>query len=964
MKQLNLTSLRAQYIRYTIMALFIVTLMLSLFIYLFFEDRINTIISQENEKLHTSMLNIQNVFLKRHDYLSRRILTMHHTQNYIVTKQRDKLYDSLKERWELFQEENYYFSVLHFHLADGSSFLRLNKPDKYGDKMPMSREMIEEVHKNHKKIIGYESACNSIAQRIITPIFDQNSTYLGALELGLNPNYLVERFKKFLGYDALLFVSNESLESYRGPRSEYIFDEYTLMSDIDSKMQKYLERLVEKRYDFSNNYVLDIDGKMFYLHKLPLKDYKGEVKAEIVAFQDLSAFYTQRNNMLMIVVSTIILILGFILIYTYFSTKKVQKYLEKLYESYLNKLKESKEKFEHLFMSAPQAYQSLDKDGHILMVNRRWMREFAYEEKEVIGRDFKDFLTPKSQEVFGKCFRELQSKGLIEDIELEVLRENAKIVIINLDIEATYSKDNKLLQAQCLFENITEKKRQHELLRFNEEYLKLVFDSMPDPVFTTNGAVIDRVNLELLKITKYESIEAFKKEHDCFCDYFVNEEGYVHTQMDGINWLEYIYANPSIQHRVKINIDEEKIYTLKAQKLKLDENERSLVVFDDITQIEEAGVELQRSHEFTKKIINSIDNLIFVKDKEFNYLACNLAFEKLLGRTQEQIIGHKDNDFFDKEIAQRFHDNDKDIFSKKEATSHFEWVKYPNEEKAYMLVVKSPLRAENGEIMGVVGSLTDFTKEKKLEDELHKQEEIMLSQSRHAAMGEMIGMIAHQWRQPISTIAMGANNIIVDTALGTINDASLEKFATEILEQTQHLSKTIDDFRDFFKPNKKREDTQFSLVLEEALSIIGSSLVNHNVEVIKEIKSQLIISTYSRELLQVYINLIKNAKEALLENEIKDAKIFITIREDEQDIITEICDNAGGVEPELLEKIFEPYFTTKDERNGTGLGLYMSQTIVEKHLGGTLSVKNTKEGACFSVRVPKIAKEELKEESR
>ncbi|MDO8452941.1 MAG: transporter substrate-binding domain-containing protein [Sulfurimonas sp.] len=242
--------------------------------------------------------------------------------------------------------------------------------------------------------------------------------------------------------------------------------------------------------------------------------------------------------------------------------------------------------------------------------------------------------------------------------------------------------------------------------------------------------------------------------------------------------------------------------------------------------------------------------------------------------------------------------------------------------------------------------------EKALTD-LKQKEEVMIIQSRHAAMGEMISMIAHQWRQPISSIAMGANNMIVDLALGKIDKDSLSELALDIINQTQHLSKTIDDFRNFFKPNKIRENINVCSVLEDALLIIGDSFVNNNIVIEKEFDCRTLIATYSRELLQVYLNILKNAKEALLENKIKDATVVIRITEDNNSVITTICDNAGGIKPELLTKIFEPYFTTKDEENGTGLGLYISKIIVYKHLNGRLSVKNSDNGACFSVVLPK-----------
>ncbi|MCD4667445.1 MAG: PAS domain-containing sensor histidine kinase [Sulfurimonas sp.] len=256
------------------------------------------------------------------------------------------------------------------------------------------------------------------------------------------------------------------------------------------------------------------------------------------------------------------------------------------------------------------------------------------------------------------------------------------------------------------------------------------------------------------------------------------------------------------------------------------------------------------------------------------------------------------------------------------------------------------------EIDAYIAIVIDITEKKKIENELLDKEEIMLAQSRHAAMGEMISMIAHQWRQPISVIAMDANNILADIELEMVEEESLQTGAEDIIKQTQELSKTIDDFRNFFRPEKIPEEVFLDDIISDALGVIGKSLQHNNVEVILDTDKEIKLKTYSRELMQVLINLIKNAKEVLLENSVNDGKISISTKDDGKSILVTICDNGGGVKDEIQDKIFEPYFTTKGEKNGTGLGLYMSKTIIEKHFLGRLSVYNEKEGACFEINLP------------
>ena len=260
---------------------------------------------------------------------------------------------------------------------------------------------------------------------------------------------------------------------------------------------------------------------------------------------------------------------------------------------------------------------------------------------------------------------------------------------------------------------------------------------------------------------------------------------------------------------------------------------------------------------------------------------------------------------------------------------------------------------EKGQAIRMLGVHADITKIEELKQELKDKEEIMIAQSRHAAMGEMISMIAHQWRQPISVIAMAANNTLADIELEMLDNDELRENTESMLEQTKYLSQTIEDFRDFFRPNKEKEKTTCLRVLEESLKIMEKALENNEIEIIIDETSSIEVMLYSRELLQVYLNIFKNAKEALVHNRKEKreitAKIFTL---NDKTLRTTICDNAGGIPENIIDKLFEPYFSTKDEKSGTGLGLYMCKTIVEKHFNGEIGVYNGKEGACFYVDLP------------
>ena len=221
----------------------------------------------------------------------------------------------------------------------------------------------------------------------------------------------------------------------------------------------------------------------------------------------------------------------------------------------------------------------------------------------------------------------------------------------------------------------------------------------------------------------------------------------------------------------------------------------------------------------------------------------------------------------------------------------------------------------------------------------------LLSQSRLAQMGEMISMIAHQWRQPLAAISATSNSLNIKVQLQTLDDKTILELTDRISQYSQHLSSTIDDFRLFFKPNKEKTNTNYNEILTSVLNIIETSIINKNITIKKELNSTTQFYSYPNEIKQVILNLLKNAEDVLIEREIENPEIIIKSYNN----ILEIIDNGGGVKDEIYEKIFDPYFTTKDEKNGTGLGLYMSKTIIEEHCKGTLTIRNSENRAIFRI---------------
>jgi len=240
----------------------------------------------------------------------------------------------------------------------------------------------------------------------------------------------------------------------------------------------------------------------------------------------------------------------------------------------------------------------------------------------------------------------------------------------------------------------------------------------------------------------------------------------------------------------------------------------------------------------------------------------------------------------------------------------------------------------------------------KAHKEVDKKNKLMFQQSRLAQMGEMISMIAHQWRQPLNMISVTTAAIEFDLMLGKFDKDKLIKSTNKIAAYSQHLSDTIDNFRNFFRPNKETQKTNFCDEVKVVLSIIGESIDAKKIKIIKDLKCRSEFDVYSNELKHVIINLIKNAEDALVENSVKNPQIKIKTYRENNKRILEISDNGGGISKENLENIFDPYFSTKMKRSGTGLGLYMSKIIIEEHCNGELKVSNDEEGAVFKIVLP------------
>lgn len=325
------------------------------------------------------------------------------------------------------------------------------------------------------------------------------------------------------------------------------------------------------------------------------------------------------------------------------------------------------------------------------------------------------------------------------------------------------------------------------------------------------------------------------------------------------------------------------------------------------------------------------------------------AFSNISGFSKEELTGKYNNILKHIDMPKKFFAEFYNLIKEKSSFSGEIKCLKKNGNFYWVDVLISPHYDNNNEFMYFDLLSHNITSRKKLQE----QKKILVEQSKLAVMGEMISMIAHQWRQPLQAVSIMSQKILINKALeGEVSEEFLEETINNINTQLDYMSKTIDDFRDFFLPNKVKEKTSIEFIINKALEFVSYLIKNDSIDISIEKSTDTQVELFVNEIVQVIINIIKNARDVLEERNIENKQIKIRYFQEENFLVIEIEDNAGGINDDVIEKIFNPYFSTKDNKNGTGLGLYMSKTIIEKHSSGILDVQNTKNGAMFIIKLP------------
>ncbi|MCK5109952.1 MAG: PAS domain S-box protein [Arcobacteraceae bacterium] len=1100
MEQLDTSSLRKSVTFSIVMTIFILIVII-----IAITDLVNRYSHEQHERKHTTQVNnsIKQVithYNKEYTYITKRFIKTTALTELLKKRDREGIYKLFKPKWDLMTEEEPYLAVMHFHLKDGSSFLRMHKPEIFGDNLIHIRPMIKEIHYSHKQISGYETGKYGSLYRIITPIFDANQTYIGAIELGLNLNFIIRELNEINDMNGLIFIKDDKLKFFSNP-IDLVIDGYRLQSKPVGKLKVISTMLTTLNYQ-EHDVTLLANDKQYQIHIFTLNGFQGQPKIKILIFHDILEIWTLEWLLLAVQLVLILISLALLAWFVYRRISIYENNIKHLYDEQMKQLNES----EHLLADS-QRITHVGSWKHDIVSNMIFWSNESYRifeidpEKFAVDYEiFLDLIHPDDRKMVKLGYSNSLKNKTLYNLVYRILMKDGRIKFVQERCGTTFDADGKALVSIGTVQDITEQRQLQNELELNRNYLQSIFDMSPNIMITTDGGEIIEANNAMLEFTGFKTLEAFKRKHQCICDFFEKEKKCLNPDMKGIRWLEYILSKPTKLHHVCMMRGGKKYrFIVRAKLLDMEDVRRSVVTFTDVTEIEEVKEQLEYAingakdglwdwnletdevyfaapwkrmlgyeddeitnelHEWSDRvhpddlkqayedihasnakpdipyqnihrlrhkggywiwvldrgqtifdqngkavrmigyktdiselknlgeqlsqinktlleneekllaITSSMQDAIIMLDSKGKLVFWNPKAKEMLGYDEEEFKG---KDFHEIVVPKVYYEAYKKAYSKFASSGKGDAIgKRMDVEAVRKGGIEFPVSLSLNSVQiknqwHGIGIMRDITEQKKLEAELKSKEELMLTQSRHAAMGEMISMIAHQWRQPISIIAMGANNILVDIEFDNLNNEMLQQYANEIVNQTLELSKTIDDFRNFFKPIKMIEEVLVIDVVEDAFSVIGKSLENNDIEVIRLFNNNKKIQTYSRELMQVLINIFKNSKEALIDTEEQNSacrqnnnnvhkKIFISVEEGLGTVVIRICDNAGGISENIKEKIFEPYFSTKDEKGGTGLGLYMSKTIVEKHLNGTLITYNKDGGACFEIELPCILK--------
>ena len=604
---------------------------------------------------------------------------------------------------------------------------------------------------------------------------------------------------------------------------------------------------------------------------------------------------------------------------------------------------QNKQQLEFQSLLLEQSLSGIDvvnEKGVFSYVNQSYLKMWGYDsQEELLGT------SPLSH-----CVDPAMPQKIIEKVEKEgehtfsfkAKRKDGTTFDTLMAVKYVYFKGEKFYTASSMDVSETEKlKRKYEVMFMNSRE-GIFLHELDGTMIDVNPYIEKLHNLPKDKIIGINVGTFFKEEDFEKADTLMkelSEKGYVEFAIE----LKKIDGTPFFA-------------SIESHILELDGRQVVQGTLKDLTINIKNELLLNRS----KKIFDNIQEGVLITNSGGYITEVNKAFETITGYSYSDALGDKVSLLRSGKHGDDFY---KAMWSS--LKSDLKWSgkvynKKKNGEIYTSFLTISTIKNSAGEIENYIGIFTDISDVLEYEKELREKDIILIQQSKMAAMGEMIDNIAHQWKQPLGLISMSNGLIKMSQRANTSTPKNkmINEAIINIDSEVKHLTTTINDFRNFFSPNKKKEEFFIGICIDRMISLLESRLKNRNIKVIKKISSTKIYSI-ENELVQVLMNIINNAIDALDESIEDQRYIFIETFKKGDTLFISIKDNAGGIPDAIKDKVFESRFTTKEVGKGTGIGLYMSRQVIHS-LGGTLLLENVayqfKEkhytGANFMITVP------------
>jgi PAS domain S-box-containing protein len=606
--------------------------------------------------------------------------------------------------------------------------------------------------------------------------------------------------------------------------------------------------------------------------------------------------------------------------------------------------------FQRIIFDSPSIWVNmLDKNANITLWNKGAEVISGYTQEEVLGeKTIWELLYPNEEyrnTILNEVLKIIKDGKEIIDFETTIVSRDGKSIIMSWNIHDVKDNNENIIGSIAVGKNITKIKEYEIQLKItNDEVIES--KNKLDKIVAASGEGIWDWNIKTNEVShnnKWYEILGLDNNKDFIEDFTrlihpQDRQSVLKKMNDTIIGKSNYYNS---EHRLyKRNGDI--IWVLdKGSVVEYDSNNKALRMagsFSVITKRKEAEFLLKETNDLVEKLTDNVPGAIY----QFRLYPDGRTTFPYISNGIEDLYEVSSSDIRkDTEVGfNRIHKDDLEMLGKTiqdSAKSMEEWnieyrVNLPKKGLRWIHGKSKPEKLEDGSILWC-GIINDITEQK------HK-EKLLYEQTRLASMGEMIGNIAHQWRQPLSIISTAATGMKLQKSYGLLNDDSFNSTCDAINNNAQYLSKTIDDFTNFIKGDRIQKVFNLKDDINSFLHLVEGTIKHNNIDIIKDIDEDININGNENELTQCLINIFNNSKDALNENVKKNRLIFISTSLKNNNAVLRIKDNAGGISNDVLPNIFEPYFTTKHQSQGTGLGLHMSYKLIVDGMNGTIEAKN------------------------